>query len=135
MKYILVCLLLVINLNATSKKFIEKMGYETSYDLALQKAKDSNKTLMMIASTKDCPWCRKLERQTLKKENISDFIKKNFIALSVDKDKANYPKKFEVKVVPTIYFINPKDESVINRTLGYKNKKDLKIILEKVVEK
>ena len=32
-------------------------------EAALQKAKDSNKTLMMIASTKDCPWCRKLERQ------------------------------------------------------------------------
>ena len=125
---------LFLNLNATSLKFIEQMNYEVDYKLALQKAKESNKAIMMVVSQVTCPWCRKLERQTLKKQEIDTLVKKSFIALSVDKDKLNYPKKFEVKVVPTIFFIDAKDETVILKVLGYKNKKDFKQILEKVVK-
>lgn len=126
---------LFLNLNATSEKFIKEMNYEDDYKIALEKAKKENKLIMMIVSQVTCPWCRKLERQTLKKKKIDILVKENFIALSVDKDKLNYPKKFEVKVVPTIFFINSKDETVIKKVLGYKNKKDFKEILEKVIKK
>ena len=126
---------LFLNLNATSQKFIKEMNYEDNYKVALEKAKKLNKPIMMVASEVSCPWCRKLERQTLKKKKIDTLIKENFIPLSVDKDLLNYPSKFNVKVVPTIFFINPKDETVILKVLGYKNKKDFKEILEKVVNK
>lgn len=134
MKYILLLILLISGMFASSSKFIEEMGYETVYKKALQKAKKENKSLMMIASTKSCPWCRKLERQTLKRDNINEIIQKNFIALAVDQDLENYPKKYEVKVVPTIYFINPNDESVKKRVLGYKNKKEFAKILAEVTK-
>ena len=126
---------IVSNLNATSEKFIKEMNYEVDYKVAFEKAKKANKSIMMVASQVTCPWCRKLERQTLKKKEIDTLIKENFIPLSVDKDILNYPSKFKVKVVPTIFFINPKDETVILKVLGYKNKKDFKEILEKVVYK
>ena len=126
---------LFLNLNATSEKFIKQMNYEDNYKIALEKAKKANKPIMMVVSQVTCPWCRKLERQTLKKQKINTLIKENFVALSVDKDKLNYPKKFEVKVVPTIFFINSKDETIIKKILGYKNKKDFIEILEKVLSK
>lgn len=135
MKYIFIFLFLIISLNASSQKFIEKMGYEVDYNIALTKAKKEKKILMMIVSTKDCPWCRKLERQTLKKSNINKIIKESFIPLALEKDKGDYPKKFEVKVVPTIFFINPENEATLNKTLGYKNKKDFLEILNKVLKK
>ncbi len=132
MKYIFVFLFLLVSLNASSNKFIEKMAYETNYLVALEKAKKENKQLMMVGSTKSCPWCRKMERQTLSKNNIANFIKENFIALSVDQELKNYPAKYEIKVVPSIFFINPKDETVILKVLGYKSKKEFKKILDKV---
>jgi len=132
MKFILVCLFLVLNLAASSKEFIEKMGYETNYEVSLKKARKENKNLMMIGSTKSCPWCRKMERQTLSKKNIKNFINEKYIVVAVDQDLGNYPKKYEIKVVPTIFFINAKDESIKEKVLGYKNKKDFKEILEKV---
>lgn len=135
MRYIFIMFMLLMSLNASSSKFIDKMGYEINYEQALLKAKKENKILMMVASTKSCPWCRKLERQTLQKKSVNNKIKENFIALAVDKDESFYPKVFEVKVVPTIYFINPKDESVVLKTLGYKNRKDFKEILEQVALK
>lgn len=135
MKYLFLFIFLLVNLEASSVKFIEQMKYETSYEKALLKAKEENKILMMIATTKSCPWCRKLERQTLKKDEVDNLIKTKFIPLSVDQDLKNFPSVYEVKVVPTIYFINPKDETVIEKVLGYKNKNEFMDILQRIVSK
>lgn len=134
MKYILFLLFLVSLSFASSAEFIKEMKYETLYETALQKAKNENKILMMVATSQSCPWCRKLERQTLKKDEINSVIQSKFIPLSVDQDLKNFPSIFEVKVVPTIYFINPKDESVISKVLGYKNKKEFAEIISEVKE-
>ena len=134
MKYILFLLFLVSVSFASSAEFIKEMKYETLYETALQKAKNENKILMMVATSQSCPWCRKLERQTLKKDEINSVIQSKFIPLSVDQDLKNFPSNFEVKVVPTIYFINPKDESVISKVLGYKNKKEFAEIISEVKE-
>lgn len=132
MKYILFLLFLVSVSFASSAEFIKEMKYETLYETALQKAKNENKILMMVATSQSCPWCRKLERQTLKKDEINSVIQSKFIPLSVDQDLKNFPSNFELKVVPTIYFINPKDESVISKVLGYKNKKEFAEIISEV---
>jgi len=134
MKYILFLLFLVSLSFASSAEFIKEMKYETLYETALQKAKNENKILMMVATSQSCPWCRKLERQTLKKDEINSVIQSKFIPLSINQDLKNFPSKFEVKVVPTIYFINPKDESVISKVLGYKNKKEFAEIISEVKE-
>lgn len=135
LKYFLLVILLAFSLNASSARFVKEMGYQINYEKALLKAKSENKLLMMVASTKSCPWCRKLERQTLKRENINTIIQKNFVPLSVDQELKNFPQKFEVKVVPTVYFINPKDESVVKKVLGYKNKKDFFVTISEVTQK
>lgn len=132
MKYILFLLFLVSVSFASSAEFIKEMKYETLYETALEKAKNENKILMMVATSQSCPWCRKLERQTLKKDEINSVIQSKFIPLSVDQDLKNFPSNFELKVVPTIYFINPKDESVISKVLGYKNKKEFAEIISEV---
>lgn len=135
MKLILLLILFVSGVFASSSQFIEEMKYETNYDVALKKAKENKKILMMFASTKSCPWCRKLERQTLNKENINSLIQENFVPVAVDQELKDFPQKFEVKVVPTIYFINPNDETVVGKALGYKNKTDFENILKEVIAK
>ena len=75
---------------------------------------------MLLISTKSCPWCRKLEAQTLKKEYVNEYIQKNYIPLSVINDKGDYPKEiFKAPAVPTIYFIDS-DEKEIGKIIGYK---------------
>lgn len=132
--FFLIFIINLSSLNASSQKFIDEMKYEVDYYKALKKAKEQSKILMMVVSQVTCPWCRKLERQTLKRDNIKNLVDKKFIALSVDKDIANYPKKFEAKVVPSIFFINAKDETLISKVLGYKNKKEFQFILENLVK-
>lgn len=135
MKYFIFLILMILETSATSLKFIEEMKYETIYETAINKAKLENKILMMLVTSKSCPWCRKFERQTLKKEEINSLIQNNFIPLSVDQDLKNFPLKYEVKVVPTLYFIDSKDGKVLQKVMGYKTKKDFEEILKEVSQR
>lgn len=122
-KKLLPLLLSTLYLFAAPQDFIDEMRYETNYASALKKAKEHNKAIMMVISTESCPWCRKLERQTLRKDNINEIVKANFIPLAITRDVGEYPKQFIAKVVPTVYFIDPKDEKPFDISYGYKNKK------------
>ena len=121
------------NLYAVSPAFIKTMGYESSYKNALHKAKKDNKNLMLVFVQKSCPWCRKMERLTLQKKEIDSLIKKNFTPLILDEALNNYPEKFKAKLFPTILFIDSKNEKLIEKVLGYKNKKEFKKILEGLI--
>jgi len=122
-----------LSLNGASLKFAKKMNYETDYEQALEKAIKSNKPIMLVIGTKTCPWCRKLENQTLKKDIIHDVVSKEFIALSLNKSKTAYPSQFFAKVVPTVFFIDPKKEESYHTSYGYKNKKVFSKIVNKAV--
>ena len=125
-----IVLIFTINLNGASSKFTNKMNYEVDYKKALQKAKDSNKPMMVVMSTKSCPWCKKFENQTLKKDMIHDIVSKEFIAVSLNRDKDQFPQQFFAKVVPTVFFIDPNDEKAYDTSYGYKNKK----VFSKIVQ-
>lgn len=132
---IILSIFLSINLYGASKEFMQSIGYETSYQSALSKAKSSNKPIMMVITTTTCPWCRKFERQTLRKRSINNTVHNNFIALSVTRGVDSYPYKFDAKVVPTVFFIDPKNEKIFDKSLGYKNKNDYIKVLEKASKK
>jgi thioredoxin-related protein len=118
MKKLLLLTLLINTFFGASLEFANKHNYFTDYAEALKQAKQTNKPIMMLISTKTCPWCRKLESQTLSKIQVNQYIQKNYIPLSVIEKKSIYPKKFLSPVVPMIYFIN-KNEEIINRLAGY----------------
>lgn len=135
MKKLFVFLILLSYSFGASKQFTQEMNYFTNYNQALHESKKQNKPIFLMISTKTCPWCRKLEAQTLKKDYIDSFIHKNFIPLSLIQDKDIYPKKFTSKVVPTIYIVNP-NEMIIHKIRGYKpHKKFISIINEGIKEK
>ena len=113
-------------------EFATTMGYQRDYNQALALAKSENKPLMMVVVSDYCPWCRKFERKTLQRETIAMNVEKNFVGLIVDKnlDKGNYPDKYFAKRVPTVYFIDPKNEDTIFESLGYMKKDEYMQILE-----
>lgn len=131
-KTLLLCISFVSLLNASTVELFKTLGYENNYKQALAKAKKVDKPMMLVISTKTCPWCRKLEQQVLKRENINKQVQSNFVGVPIEKDTDIYPKKFIPKVVPTIVFVNPKDESVIFTSYGYKPKKEFTQLLKDV---
>ncbi|WP_321777882.1 thioredoxin family protein [Sulfurimonas sp.] len=79
---------------------------------------------MLVVVGDYCPWCKKFERKALKSSLIRKKVKKDFIAVVVDnkRDKDKFPKEFHTKLLPTVYFINPKTEEKVLRVLGYAKK-------------
>lgn len=127
MKKLLILLLLGLTLFGSNiDEFAKDMNFERDYDTALSKAKKENKVLMMVLSSNYCPWCRKFENKTLSSKLIKSKLDKEVISLVVDKnfDEGDFPAKFKTQFTPRVFFINPKDESILNESRGYIKKKD-----------
>ena len=127
--FLFIAVVFGLNVNAASTEFIEKYKYESDYDDALERAQEESKPIMLVVSSRSCPWCRKFERQTLQNSMIHDIVSKNFIPLAVDKNYSFFPEQFMSKVVPAVFFIDPKSEKAILTSYGYKNKNEFKELL------
>ncbi len=121
---------------ASMDNFAKKNNYFIDYKKALESSKITKKPLMLIVVTNTCPWCEKLQKQTLTKDLIHNYIATNFTPLILNRDKAQYPtKKFVAKVVPTIFFINSNEEQSIDVSYGYKSHKKFIKVLQNATSK
>lgn len=111
------------------------INWNTSYDQALSKAKKENKPLMVLITSEQCRWCRKLENTTLQDESIVNRINGNFQVVNVTKDKSNYPKNLTAKMVPMSYFLDPKTGKVLYSIPGYWESEDYNSILDDALQK
>ncbi|MDF1876224.1 thioredoxin family protein [Sulfurimonas sp. SAG-AH-194-L11] len=137
MKKIIILLLLSLTLfGANVDNFAKEMGFERDYKTALTKAKQENKLLMMVLGADYCPWCRKFERKTLNSSLLKSRLQTQVVTLIVDKkfDIESFPEKFRTQFTPKVFFINPKDESVILDTTGYIKKKHFAERLDTAIE-
>ena len=123
MRTLLAFLLTVLMLFAQSyKEFAKEMGYETNYDIALKKAKDENKGLMVVMVTNNCPWCIRFEKTTLSDKKIDELIKGSYIPLIINKNEGGFPPYLNTPIVPTTYIIDPKDEKSDYERMGFMGK-------------
>ena len=102
-------------------EFVNQSGYETNYVQALEKAKNENKNLMFVVVEKNCPWCVKLEEQTLSDDLIDKEIKKEYVPLIMEKSSDAYPKDFYAPYVPYTFFVDSITEDTFYESIGFKN--------------
>ena len=119
MKFIVISLFLSYALIASSS--FKELGYETNYNTALKKAKDQNKQIVMVLVSSHCPWCERLEEEVLFLEYTNELLQKNYIPLVQYSGGDEFPAKFDSYVVPTIHFIDSKNESLIESIYGFNN--------------
>ena len=106
---------------ANEESFEKQYHYFTSYQEAHTKAVETHKPLMVLFVTTSCPWCKKLENQTLKRESINSFIQAHFIPVFINKDADAFPKFLSPVVSPTLFFVEPKEEKQFYDIIGYKS--------------
>lgn len=96
--------------------------WEISYGVALEKAKKETKPLFVMLTTKNCGWCKKLEKDTLSLSTIQEFLGP-FIKVQVyadkDQEQGELAKKLGAGGYPTLVFLNS-DETLLNRFFGYR---------------
>ena len=125
MKTIMILLTLFsLGFSAQIDDFASEVSYERNYDKALKMAKEQNKILMVVMVGDYCPWCKKMEKKTLKAQVVQEYVSKNFITIVLDKykDKGNYPKAYYAPVIPAIYFVEPQKETSLLEAVAYMKK-------------
>jgi len=96
----------------------------SDYKEAFKKAKKSNKPVFILFTTSYCRWCKKLKETTLKEQEIINRLNSEFVVLLLDKNHSQYPSKYKVSAVPTVY-ITDKNEEIFTSIVGYhKNSHD-----------
>lgn len=124
MKILLLTILFTLLFSQNIEKFAQENNYETDYKVAIQKAKKEHKDVMLVLVTEHCPWCKKLERETLSDNDVKKEVNKQYIPLILNRQKRMFPDRFYSSFVPAMHFINYKNEEYFVTELGFRNKND-----------
>lgn len=111
-----------------------EINWSGSFAQAQVKAKKESKPMLVIITTEQCRWCRKLEATTLEDDTIISTINSKFSAVHVTRDKSVYPKNLTAKMVPMSYFLDPNGK-VLYSMPGYWPTEDYQSILNDALRK
>jgi len=100
----------------------KSVKYE-GFDKALDRAKKEHKIIMIKAMTKECHFCRKMEREVMIEEDIVKAIEKDFIPVSIDVSVHKLPLGLKSEVTPSFIFVD-ENAKVLMNVLGSWNKID-----------
>lgn len=104
------------------------INWSANFAEAQAKAKKESKPMLVIITTEQCRWCRKLEATTLEDSMIISTINTKFSAVHVTRDKSVYPKNLTAPMVPMSYFLDPNGK-VLYSMPGYWPVEDYESIL------
>ena len=113
-------------------KLIEQksVSYD-SFDVALKKAAENDKIIMIKATSKHCHYCKKMDREVFVESEVVQTLQKDFISVSVDVGKDTMPLGLKAGMTPTFFFIN-KEGQVIKSIPGAWNVEDFLEILKEI---
>ena len=112
----------------------KEYAYLGNYAQAVEQSIKTGRPMMVLFVTKVCPWCKKLEKQTLKKAPINTMIQSHFIPVILDKESDLFPKELDPPVVPTIHFIKGAQVEPFDTIYGYKSTTEFMELLNKARE-
>jgi thioredoxin-related protein len=117
------------------------------YGVALDRAKEENKHVIIDFYTNWCGWCRKMDRDTYGDSAIATYLRDHFLLSKVNAESAQRFKvgtetksgielagDFGVRSFPATWFIRP-DGRRIDKILGYQPPAQFQRILEVVHER
>ncbi|MDH5464955.1 MAG: thioredoxin family protein [Thiovulaceae bacterium] len=96
----------------------------TSYDAALAQAIKEKKNLMVLITTENCKYCKKMKRTTFAIPKVIERIEKSYIFVEVTRFKDKYPRSLKAIGVPTTYFLYNNGTPIMRGVLGYWNSID-----------
>ena len=97
-----------------------ELPWRSSWSQALAEAKQSGKNLMVFIEAEHCPYCERMKREVLSSPDVIRGLR-DFIPLKLRIDDPVVKKEFPgTAVTPTIYFLTPKKELLID-IVGYLN--------------
>lgn len=113
--------LLAPNLFAAQNGQDATLVWAKSYEEAFAKAKKENKLVMVMLTAQNCGWCKKMKTETLKSKEVIQKLSSSFVCVEIDRDADRYPEEFFYRMVPAYFFVNPANNAIVMKALGYSN--------------
>jgi thioredoxin-related protein len=111
------------------------LKYANSYKEAIEQGVKEHKHVILFANSPFCPWCRKMEHDTLSDENVIKLLNEKYIFLSVDlslqMETEDIPSRFLPQGTPVTFVIDPETQEGLFTMRGYKSPKSFIWRLEK----
>lgn len=104
----------------------------------VKKAKEENKLIFFDAYTSWCGPCIKLQREVFPDNTLGEYYNRNFINVKFDMEKGEgitLSRKYAVQVYPTLLFIDPRNERVVNHAIGFKSPEQLLQLAEQAISR
>lgn len=127
----IIALFLFLTMFVFGDDIIKEYGYLNNYEIALKKAKEEKKDIVLVLVSDYCPWCDRLKKEVLSLEYTTELLQEYYIPLILNNSVDMYPDKFSSRIVPAIHFISYKDESIIETVVGFNNNYRFYEIIEK----
>ena len=93
-----------------SEKGVQYEGFEK----ALQKAKQEDKIIMLKVMTKDCYFCKKMEREVMIEKEVVAFLEQDFIPVSIDISTTELPLGLKTELTPSFIFVDKNAKVLLN---------------------
>ncbi|MFH2094389.1 MAG: DUF255 domain-containing protein, partial [Bacteroidota bacterium] len=122
---------LIIFSTAQEIEFIKQ-----DWDLALKKAKEGNKMILVDYFTDWCGWCKHMDKTTFSDSAVVKLVNEKFIALKINAEKDKGIKlamKYRVFVFPTFAMYDSQGR-LVQKVLGFKDAASFIRELEKVTD-
>lgn len=104
------------------------------FEQVLKKAKKEHKIIMLKAMTKDCHFCRKMEREVMVEKEVVDLLEEDFITVTIDISATELPLGLKTELTPSFIFID-ENAKVLMNIPGSWNKMDFLEILREAKRK
>ncbi|MDA3945747.1 MAG: thioredoxin family protein [Helicobacteraceae bacterium] len=115
MKILLTLLLVIGSLHALSIDMLER------YPVALKKAKDENKPLLIYLYMLNCRTCDYMNKEVFTDKRVIDFLSKNYIVVKLYTNNRDLPKELQAEMSPVFHFYNARDSEMIESIIGGRN--------------
>ena len=100
------------------------LKYADSYTDAIEKGIKQNKNVVLFAHSPFCPWCRKMEADTLENSKVIKLLNEKYIFVSIDLstelETEDVPSRFLPQGTPITFVINPTNQEKLFTMRGYK---------------
>jgi thioredoxin-related protein len=81
--------------------FANELKTVDTYQEALKIAKQENKIILFMTSIEGCPVCDYMKDIVFEKEEVINFLDKNYVVVIKDAETQIYPQKFYTRDMPT----------------------------------
>jgi thioredoxin-related protein len=80
---------------------------------------EDKKLIIVYMEMKHCPWCHKMNRETIDNPKYKAIYEKEYILTKITKESGNVPLFLTPKYYPTTYILSSDGSQVLDELPGY----------------